>query len=811
MAPELTILLTPIILIAILSRLPFLRFPLDDDFAIYTYIARFADKGLQWKKDLFVIGNPIWRMRLLDKLYGNPEQGVMRLRLFFMMTHAITCMIMFYVAWSFTGNLWAAFLCSLLYSFYGSSPDFTAGNYSFEQFYIPFIFFGLALLPKGVEAVPYAGFLFGLAAVAKWSAGSYAAIFAVVVAYRYGFTSMVVFACCAGLPITGAILTDWELGFIDDMAKKQSLTRLATTLRLSRTKRVYFSNLREILKVIGQTLPVWVIGFPATYIIFSGKYLIWLAPFAAMTVAMIVLQRGFSRYHYHPLIALLALTTALGTNSLQYNIFAVIAFSALAAGIAGNLVYMLPFYLRPKDIKNLARHEKFDQYIYLPYLGKVINRLMRIRGETGQRIFVWGTFSQLYHLVGTPASDTFLHHSIGPWDTQDLEPYFDTVISGLLRYKPAYLIKTFHDLDVTKLEPLLGLKYQLLKVALIRFPVYRLVGSQPPAINPLSLPWQEKMRIMQSLTEHPKLDDPAYMKKTNCEWKHIPGINKTDLKEGRLMTTLKECRKLCKLNPYDSQGLYFLGKLYDCANLPNQMIATFRQLLQFVPNHPHVRMIMAKHRINEGNLEEAEKLIYDDISLFGEREESDFYFGKICQKRNQHERAVKHFAKISKTIPDWGDVWLHLAESLIALKRTKEAEEIYKNLFSRTGNEFNDDWLRTQAALGTAQIHAEQRSRANTLEHFSLLDPQNNTLTYAWASALEQDGNPEKACLLFEKLGSTFQKDHLRANAWFRLARLSPLEQREQILNKCLKLSPFHTGALKLLRELEEKTFDSRQ
>ena len=188
---------------------------MDDDFAIYTYVARFADKGFQQKKDLFVIGHPIWRMRLLDKVYGNPEQGVMRLRLFFMATHVAASLVLFYAVWSFTQNMWAAFVCGLLYSFYGSSPDFTAGNYSFEQFYIPFIFMGLTLLPKNPETMPYAGLFFGLAAVAKWSSGIYAAILMGAVAYRYGFSSMFVFAGFTALPLAISILADWKSGYID--------------------------------------------------------------------------------------------------------------------------------------------------------------------------------------------------------------------------------------------------------------------------------------------------------------------------------------------------------------------------------------------------------------------------------------------------------------------------------------------------------------------------------------------------------------------------------------------------------------------
>ena len=50
------------------------------DFSIYTYRARFAQHGFKWKRDVKIIGNPFWKMPLLDLLYGHPEGGIQRLR-----------------------------------------------------------------------------------------------------------------------------------------------------------------------------------------------------------------------------------------------------------------------------------------------------------------------------------------------------------------------------------------------------------------------------------------------------------------------------------------------------------------------------------------------------------------------------------------------------------------------------------------------------------------------------------------------------------------------------------------------------------
>ena len=69
---------------AIIFRSPFQNFPLDDDFSIYTYRARFASKGFEWKKDLQLIGIPMWRMLLQDKIYGSSGiQGIRHLQTIF--------------------------------------------------------------------------------------------------------------------------------------------------------------------------------------------------------------------------------------------------------------------------------------------------------------------------------------------------------------------------------------------------------------------------------------------------------------------------------------------------------------------------------------------------------------------------------------------------------------------------------------------------------------------------------------------------------------------------------------------------------
>ena len=129
--------LLALIVSALLCRLPFLKFPLDDDFAIYTYRARFAKKGFRWKDDLQVIGIPMWKMMLFDQIFASSDKGHLRIRHLQTLFHAAACLAIYWVVLIVTQNQWAAFTGGMLYSFYGTSPDLTAGSFNFEQFYIP--------------------------------------------------------------------------------------------------------------------------------------------------------------------------------------------------------------------------------------------------------------------------------------------------------------------------------------------------------------------------------------------------------------------------------------------------------------------------------------------------------------------------------------------------------------------------------------------------------------------------------------------------------------------------------------------------
>ena len=777
-----------VLITALSCRLPFANFPIDDDFAIYTYRARFAKLGFKWKKDIQLIGNPFWKMPLLDLLYGNPEGGTQRLRRLQTTFHMLSAGAVYYVTWSFTQNSVAALMAGLLYAFYGTSPDLIAGSFNFEQFYIPFIIIGLALTESGPENIFLAGLCFGLASLAKVTTLIFvpAMIFPAIIAY--GIKPALIMGLGATIPILISIITDWQLGYMDVTSRKQNRTRLATTLRLVKTKKMYCSILQEILQIIKQTLPVWVAGLPALIITIIFNSHPFLLAFVGVTIVMMIVQRTFSRYHYLPWIALLSIGSGLGAGWIlsSTSLITWLWLALFVVSLAWNLESLAPYYLLPLHPNTLVRYEKFDQYLYLPYLCKQLKRLIRMRGESNKRIYVWGTFSQIYHLTELPASDNYLHYSIGPWDSPSLEGFFDSVVGGLLEHKPVYLVKAFQDLDINILEQVTGLRYKLIKVVLVRFPVYRLETITSISTDPRNLPFLEKMKIMELLTEKKR---------------HAPDINREDFDKGRINTAMSQCKKLLQLNPQDIGGLAYMGESYALLNKTNNAASCYEKILELAPYLPKNRLWLALQRIQQKRLDEAKRLVKEEIKRFAYNTDVSYLLAKINLEEGRYRDTIELLDSVRTEFPEKTDFWECAIQALSQLHDTSGL----KNLHSETEMieiKKDRDWVQTRLITELASLEGQHRHEHETINEFLKNNPKNGLLHYALASTLERAGHLDSAIENFKQVVSNRQNyPHIQANAWFRLARLTSDHQREKSLRNCLQLAPYHLEAKKLLAE----------
>ncbi len=769
--------------VAFLVRLPFLRFPLDEDFATWTYRARFKPEGLKWKQDMFCF-YPTWRMHLLDSLYGSPENGVFRIRIFLATMHVLGSLAVFFFSASLIESPFAAFLAASLYAFFGPAPAFSSESFNFEQIYVPLIITGLYSFQMGPNWMFSSGLCFGLAVLPKVSTGIFFPGMMVLAAWQYGLSEMTVFATAFVTPVIASHLVEWNMGYLDTESKLQFNLRLAVTLRCSRLKQMYGSIQDDILTVLTQTLPVWIMGS-------IGLILFWNRPegplfylYAITTLIMIFCQKGFSRYHYFPMMAVWAIPSAIAFEWIGNLVFKQTAYLLIAIPICWSATRILSFYRRPLETRQLARYEKYDQWLYVPYLGKLLKRYFRKKGETKGRLFVWGNYVQLYHMTGKPAADQFVHYALGPWDDPILAHFFDTVIGGLLKHRPSCFVKAFPDFDMDLLRGITGLDYRLLKVVLGRFPVYRLESVRTPLRDPRSLSTEEKLKLMDQLTQG----------------NHVPGINRLDEERGRYYKALAELRKLVKKNPWDTQGHIALAGLYERMGKINHAAWIFEKLIVLQPKYPEYRNRLAKLKLDQGRVAEGKNLIESEARIFGETASVRFHRGILARIQGAVSQATAYFESVLKDHPDWNECRFHLAELHKETRDFDQARNYYETLWNQTPKE---DWWRTQAAIGSAVCNLRLRPESDTLAIYLQRDPGNEPLAYAVASALEREGHKEQARRQFKKFAKQFRKQHLLASAWFRLALLSPDENRDLYLKRCLLLNPLHDGARRLLKTPE--------
>jgi len=762
---------------AVAFKLPFLRFPMDEDFSFYTYVSHFRGRGIRLKKDFMAL-LPAWRVHLISLVYGDtPAGGIFRVRLALAAAHAATSVIVFWAAYGLTHGIGAALIAGMLYAFFATVPSLSVHTINMEQIYTALVISGLVFLMDGnhVEA----GLLFGLAVIPKITSGLYVPPLALAVWYGHGFAAGLLFCAVAALPPAVSYAADFLGGYNDAESRRQIATRFAVGVRLGKLKGMYGSVSADIRALVADTLPVWIIGVPALFFIPFHEQRLYLALFLAVTVAMIYFQMAFSRYHYLPLVGILCIASGAGLGAAGGLKTGAIAAMAVTAAFTARRLW--PYYRRPAHHQSLAKYEKFDQYIYIPRLGKALGRLMRMKKETG-RIFVWGNYTQLYQYANAPAADAFVHYAIGPWDDEPMAGYFDSVIGGLMAHRPRYVIKTFRDFDMAMLERITGLKYGLVKVAYCRFAVYRLVSANPPPVDPLTLDWRKKLELCAELTRG----------------EHSPGIDPADLETGNRRRAMKECKKLVRLNPLDAEGLFFLDRLCEQAGTDGGLEPLFDGLLREMPELNTVRLAMAKRRMRENNLAEAESLIAREERRFGVSPASRFMSGLLLRAKGDAKNAASLFEKLFAENPENGEYAYYLAECLRESGQTQKAKGMYDTAWRKSGGK-GREWIRTKIAVRTAEMNAAMVPEHETLEKFIGMDTENESLAYARASALERAGMRDAAYGAFQTVATRGDDDAMRGAALFRLARLAPNGGKGTFLRQCLKLVPDHRGAKNLL------------
>ncbi|MDH5541628.1 MAG: tetratricopeptide repeat protein [Nitrospinota bacterium] len=735
---------------AAIFRIPFLGFPMDEDFAFHTYRAAFASRGIKWQRDVFAFF-PQWKMLIQDAIYGtDPRFGIVRIRLLLMAAHSATSMAVAMLVFELTSNPDSSLVAGLLYAYFATSPSLYTNSFNNEQLYLPLLLIAVLLLLDSPENIPYAGMFLAAMCIMKLTAGIFVLPLLLSTLYYYGDIYAYSLALWTGIPIIISFYLDYQLGYLGKEGKTGVAVRIAVAAPMANLKKKYGSIRADFFDVFTSTLPLWLAGIPSLALSYQNDNWLWYISLTVTAIVAQVLQKFFSRYHYLPLIAILAVASGMSLDFLRTHdsLFSDAAFAVIFGTALIIFLIKFPYYRHPRAMKTLSKYRKFDQFIYLPKLGKAIKRLVRMRNERG-RIFVWGNFTQLYYYTGLPATDALIHYATGPWDLGIKATYFDSVIGGISKYRPLYIIKTFPNLDMELLQELTGLRYELIKTAYCRFPIYRF-HSVIHERSPLAFYWKTKLELMEKLTKG----------------EMVPGIDKTDLHLGEIRRAIKEGKKLCRINKYDVDGLFYLSTLLDLAGRHSEAVHYLDDLLKVKSSFRGARLLLAKQKILSKETDTAGKLIDEEEQLFGNSMELAYYRGTLAR----------------------------------AMGALNEAENFFNNALTMQDG---DDALKTRLVLDLLQLkNRKENEILKRLLAFLNENPGNENLKYAVASKQETFGKKDEAYQFFDELARHGKQNEIVGAAWFRLARLSPANKREPMLRLCLKILPGHAAAAQMLKEI---------
>ena len=200
-----------------------------------------------------------------------------------------------------------------------------------------------------------------------------------------------------------------------------------------------------------------------------------------------------------------------------------------------------------------------------------------------------------------------------------------------------------------------SLRYKLIKVVLVRFPVYRLKTITPILTDPRNLPFSAKMKIMELLTEKKR---------------HAPDINREDFDKGRINTAMSQCKKLLRLNPQDIGGWAYMGESCALLNKTNKAASCYEKILELAPYLPKNRLWLALQRIQQKRLDEAKKLIKEEIKRFAYNTDVSYLLAKINLEEGRYRDTIELLDPVRIEFPEKTDFWECTIQALSQLHDT---------------------------------------------------------------------------------------------------------------------------------------------
>ncbi len=206
------------------------------------------------------------------------------------------------------------------------------------------------------------------------------------------------------------------------------------------------------------------------------------------------------------------------------------------------------------------------------------------------------------------------------------------------------------------------------------------------------------------------------------------------------------------------QGLYNRAvEFYQASNL-TEAEKTVRQILTINPRHSLGLHLMGIIAFDVQRYDIAEELVCS--AIVEQDNNPSFYFtlGRILNKQEKKEDAVKAYRKALALNPDFTDALNNLGTCLLSLGRTDDASDIFARILKKDPGNFN-------ALCNTASILYSNKSFVESLKYYYQairIDPARANLYYDIGRSLKALDRKDESLLSFQK-AVDIQPDYIEA------------------------------------------------
>ncbi len=740
--------LTFILSLGLVARLPYLDFPIDEDFGFYAYLGHFRGKSVRFIKDFWGGIFPI-SLYLESGVYKLFRGNIKKVRLFFAFYNTLTGLSVFSLA-SCLGGEPAGLLAAFFYLFFSSAPNLGTYSISTEKYYVLPINLSALCLLTGMNGhedllLILSGLFMGFALIWKPVVLVSAVVFPLYI-FIYGTWMM---ACLFCLGVSVALFVHFSIVFII-FFKDLKLLWMQYKLRYFAAMG-YIGSILDILErfvddllpLLKETAFIWVGTIP--YIIIclheQNPQQVFILFWMMTTVLTLVGQRAFWQYHYVPLIPIFSLCSAISVMEviveLNQNPSPIVLFVFLLLLLSflystWNLLQSSLLCKRDRQ-RYFSSFRKMEQYLYFPEVANYIRK----NSQEMDYIYVWGTHANLYLLSDRRSCEKSITDFVGPYKKEH-EYQFDETMKGIIEKRPKFIIQVISTFNIEVLNKITGLDYKVDRVFYNKFPVYRLSGDAQNGerMYKENEPWElkiEKLNMLSIGMRKGKMSDYY-------------------LREGMKEKYIREFQEALAINPYDLLPLVHLGIYFRSCYEHKKAVQYLETALSLKKNRPYVYAEMALTWQAMGDLQKMrENIAKFKKYIFPYKYEYCLLEGIFYRLDGQAEKSVKRLKWLLKNHYPVEWLYFEIGQSLRAMGRTDEAIEFFQKELERYPDK-QAEWFYYEIGLSLRAVKRTEEAVEffqKELERYP--DKQIEWLYYEIGLSLRDMGRIEEAVEFFEK------------------------------------------------------------